>query len=172
MSALRFDVAQLVGKPGERRHVEGKADIELAVGLSHVTGPVVVAAELDGIDDGVLAKFDLHAPVHFVCPRCLAEWDEELEVSAFQVFEPEPDEDGYGLDRDDFIDVSGPVRDEVALAVPVRPLCRPDCRGLCPTCGTDLNREPCGGHEEPSRSPFAALQGLFETDSDRSYSEH
>ncbi|MGA7270745.1 MAG: DUF177 domain-containing protein [Acidimicrobiia bacterium] len=172
MNGLRFDVAQLVGKPGERRHVEGKLDLDLSVGSSSVAGPVTVAGVVDGIADGVMVRLEIRAPVHLVCTRCLAEWDEDLEISAVQVFEPEPDEDGYALERDDFIDLSGPVRDEVALAIPIRPLCRPDCLGLCPTCGTDLNREPCGGHEEPSRSPFAALQGLFDTDSDRTYSDH
>jgi uncharacterized protein len=172
VSSLRFDVAQLIGKPGERSHVEGKVDLDLGVGSSYVAGPVAVQADIDGIDDGVLARFEARVPIHLVCTRCLAEWDEELDVSAIQVFEPEPDEDGYGLDREGFIDLSGPVRDEVALAIPIRPLCRPNCLGLCPTCGTDLNRDPCGGHEEPSRSPFAALQGLFDTDSDRTHSEH
>lgn len=172
MSPLRFDVAQLVGRPGERRHVTGTTDLDLTVGSSYLAGPVMVEADIDGIDRGVLARFEARFPVHLVCTRCLAEWDADLDLSAVQVFEPEPDEDGYALDREDFIDLSGPVRDEVALAIPVRPLCRPDCLGLCPTCGTDLNREPCGGHEEPSRSPFAALQGLFEPDSDRSYSDH
>lgn len=172
MSPLRFDVAQLVGKPGERHHVEGKADFEVSVGSSCVSGPAAVEAEMDGISDGVLARLQIQAPVHLVCTRCLAEWDDELDISAVQVFEPEPDEDGYALEQDGFVDLSGPVRDEVALAIPIRPLCRPDCLGLCPTCGTDLNREPCGGHEEPSRSPFAALQGLLDAESDRTYSDH
>lgn len=163
MSSLRLNVSDLVDRPGERRREQGSIDLDLSIGESTVKGRADIDVILEGIDQGVLARFEVGVPMHLVCTRCLAEWDETLEVSAVQIYEGEPDEDGYALDRDDTIDLEGPVRDEVALAVPVRPLCRPDCAGLCPTCGTDLNREPCGGHDEPSSSPFAALQGLFDS---------
>lgn len=160
---LRFHVADIAGRPGERRQEEGSVDLDLRVGESRVEGPARVDVTLEGVSDGVLARFRALAPVTLQCTRCLVEWDTDIEVSAVQVFEPEPDEDGYALDRDDTVDLGGPVRDEVSLAVPARPLCRPDCAGLCPECGTDLNRDPCGGHDEPSSSPFAVLQGLFDS---------
>lgn len=163
MSGLVFNVADLVDRPGEHRRDSGQIPLDINVGESHVGGVADVAIDFHGIDGGVLAGFAVAAPVHLVCTRCLAEWDGRLDVEATQVFEREADEDGYALERDDTVDLSGPVRDEVALAVPVRPLCRPDCAGLCPTCGSDLNKDPCGGHDEPSSSPFAALQGMFDS---------
>lgn len=166
MSSLRFNVADLVGRPGERREESGEIDLDLKVGESTVSGTARVDVILEGIDDGVLARFVATAPAKLACTRCLTEWDDEVQAKAMQLFEPEPDEDGYALDADDTIDLGQPVRDEIALAIPVRPLCRPDCAGLCPTCGTDLNRDPCEGHEEPTRSPFAALQGLFDPPDD------
>ncbi len=54
------------------------------------------------------------------------------------------------------------IRDEVSLALPLVPLCKKDCLGLCPTCGTDLNTAPCSGHADESDSPFSALQQLLE----------
>lgn len=166
MSSLRFNVADLIGRPGERRKESGEVDLDLTVGESAVSGRAVADVILEGIDDGVLARFTVSAPAHLVCTRCLTGWDDTVRVEAVQLFEPEPDEDGYALGPDDTIDLVEPVRDEVALAIPVRPLCRPDCAGLCPTCGTDLNRDPCEGHEEPTRSPFAALQGFFDPPDD------
>lgn len=163
MSGLRFNVADLVDKPGERRSVSGVMDLALAVGESRIDDVARVEAVVEGIDEGVLARFRASVDARLVCTRCLTEWQGEIEASAVQVYEPDPDEDGYGLAADATIDLSGPVRDEIALAVPVRLLCSPDCAGLCPKCGTDLNREPCGGHDEPSSSPFAALQGLFDS---------
>lgn len=160
---LRYQVADLVDRPGERRQVAGSLPVDLTVGEARVKGTARVEVVLEGIDDGVLARFEATAPATLQCTRCLLEWDGEVVAAAVQVFEPEPDEDGYALGADDTVDLSGPVRDEIALAVPIRPLCRDDCLGLCPTCGTDLNRDPCGGHEEPSRSPFAALQGMFDS---------
>jgi uncharacterized protein len=138
-------------------------DLDVRVGESRVEGPARVQAVLEGIADGVLARFEATADARLVCTRCLVEWDAEVSTSAVQVYEPEPDEDGYALGADDTVDLAGPVRDEITLAVPVRPLCRPDCAGLCPTCGTDLNRDPCGGHDEPASSPFAVLQELFDS---------
>ncbi len=160
---FRILVSDLVDRPGERRTERGSVSVDVAVGESRVEGEATVTVDLDGIDDGVLARFQATVTAQLVCTRCLAEWPEELSVSAFQVFEEEPDEDGYALERDT-IDLTGPVRDEIALAVPMRPLCRPDCAGLCPTCGNDLNENPCGGHVEPSTSPFAVLRDLIEDD--------
>ncbi|MFZ0013870.1 MAG: YceD family protein, partial [Acidimicrobiia bacterium] len=71
-------------------------------------------------------------------------------------------EDGYAIE-DATVDLSGPTTDELALAMPAAPLCRLDCKGLCPICGTDLNSEPCDGHGEDSDTPFAALKDLFDS---------
>lgn len=160
---LLFHVADLAGRTGERRTEQGSIELDLRVGESRVEGPARVEVVLEGISDGVLARFRAVALATLQCTRCLVEWESEVEVSAVQVYEPEPDEDGYALGPDDTVDLGGPVRDEISLAVPARPLCREDCAGLCPECGTDLNRDPCGGHEEPSSSPFAVLQGLFDS---------
>ena len=58
------------------------------------------------------------------------------------------------------IDLRSLLRESVALAVPVQPLCREDCRGLCPRCGVDRNLETCGCEAERPTSPFAALAAL------------
>ena len=63
---------------------------------------------------------------------------------------------------DGTVDMAGPATDELALAIPLAPLCRSDCRGLCPICGTDLNTDPCDGHADDSDSPFASLKDLFD----------
>jgi uncharacterized protein len=47
------------------------------------------------------------------------------------------------------------------LAAPLHVLCRPDCRGLCPTCGQNLNEEPCSCQPEPDPR-WSVLQGLLE----------
>ncbi|MFP3915921.1 MAG: YceD family protein [Actinomycetota bacterium] len=162
-SDLRFHVADIAGRPGERRLEQGSIDLDLRVGESRVRDRAPVEVTLEGISDGVLARFRAAAAATLQCTRCLREWEEEVSVSATQVFESVPDEDGYALGSDDAVDLAGPVRDEIALAVPARPLCREDCAGLCPRCGSDLNEDPCDGHDEPVSSPFAVLQGLFDS---------
>jgi uncharacterized protein len=86
---------------------------------------------------------------------------DRIEVEGTQHFAKEPDEDGYAI-VDRAVDMAGPATDELALALPSAPLCSPECKGLCPTCGSDLNRDPCDGHGDDSDSPFAALKDLLD----------
>jgi uncharacterized protein len=58
------------------------------------------------------------------------------------------------------VEVADEVRQSLLLALPVKPLCRPDCRGLCTRCGKNLNAGACGCLEAPKEGPFAALKNL------------
>jgi uncharacterized protein len=159
---LVVPVGDLIGSPGKERPFKGgTSPARLDFGDSRVDGPMSVSGRVVGLIDAVEAEFDVTATGHFTCTRCLIEWDEPVMVEAKQYFRTMPDEDGYAI-VDDEVDVSGPARDELALALPAKPLCRQDCLGLCPTCGTDLNSEPCGGHGDDSDSPFATLKDLLE----------
>ena len=60
------------------------------------------------------------------------------------------------------LDVHGWARDAIALALPEQILCRPDCKGLCPVCGKDLNLEPHEHEEEDADPRWAALAELRE----------
>lgn len=163
MSAdLIVDVEGLVGRPEAVRPVSGRRQVSLRLGDVTVEGAMEVEGTIRGTVDGVLAVFQAKAPAHFVCVRCLTEWDSEVSATGTQHFSQVPDEDGYRIE-DRHVDVGGPATDELSLALPVAPLCREDCRGLCPICGTDLNMSPCDGHGEESDSPFAVLKDLFDS---------
>ncbi|HBO69757.1 MAG TPA: hypothetical protein DD658_06335 [Deltaproteobacteria bacterium] len=64
--------------------------------------------------------------------------------------------DGAGIEVNDIF------REQVVLAIPAKVLCREECRGLCPSCGADRNREPCDCPEEPGRKPFDVLKTLLQ----------
>jgi uncharacterized protein len=87
---------------------------------------------------------------------------DEHSIEFMQVFRAVPDEDGRQLDSDGNIDLEPVVRDEVVLDLPLAPLCRPECLGLCSVCGTDLNSDPCSGHTDESDHPLAALRQLLD----------
>lgn len=159
---LVVPVDKLVGTVGRERKFQGERSVSLRLGETTVRGPMTVAGVLVGTIDGVTAKFDVAATANLVCTRCLLEWTEEVVAEGDQYFLGEADEDGYGI-VDNTVDVGGPAQDELALSLPAVPLCQPDCAGLCPTCGTDLNREPCDGHGDESDSPFAVLKDLFDS---------
>lgn len=119
--------------------------------------------------------------VELECARCLTRYFHPLREDFRLVLEPagdrvpaEPeaaealardglallDELDAGLFRGPEIELGAWLREVVALALPVKPLCREDCRGLCPRCGADRNREDCGCEETRPNSPFAALAAL------------
>lgn len=162
MTALLVPVNDLIGTPGKQRQFSGEKAVVLRLGDTFVNGPMSVNGEVLGLIDAVKAHFSVSAEAHLTCTRCLTEWDEIVVSEADQVYGRVPDEDGYGI-VDGEIDISGPAQDELALSLPGVPLCAPDCKGLCPTCGTDLNTEPCDGHGEDPDSPFAVLKDLFDS---------
>jgi uncharacterized protein len=162
MSRLVVPVGDLIGSPGKERPFSASLPVELSFEDARVEGPMEVAGRAIGLIDAVEADFTVSAAAHLTCTRCLTEWDQQIEVDARQFFRRVPEEGGYAV-IDDEIDLYAPARDELALALPSTPLCREDCRGLCPTCGTDLNSDPCGGHGDDSDSPFAALRDLFDS---------
>jgi uncharacterized protein len=159
---LVIDVDDLVGHLEAVGQFAGERPVSLRLGDATVNGPMLVSGSVTGTIDGVLVRFTATAPAHLVCVRCLAEWADDIEVAATRHFSTVPDEDGYHI-RDRKIDLTGPAVDELALGLPPAPLCRKDCRGLCPICGSDLNTEPCDGHGDESDSPFAALKDLFDS---------
>lgn len=159
---LLIPVGDLIGSPGKERPFTGVRLAQLRLGDTTIDGAMEVSGQVKGLIDAVKAEFNASAVAHFVCTRCLTEWDGPITVTGEQYYRHTPDEDGYGI-VDHHVDVAGPARDELALALPPVPLCREDCQGLCPTCGTDLNTDPCGGHGDDSDSPFAALKDLFDS---------
>jgi uncharacterized protein len=162
VSPLVVDVKDLVGHPEAKRGFSGAVPVKLRLGDVVVDGPMEVVGEVIGTVDGVLASFTASADGDLVCVRCLTEWTGQVSAEGSQHFGRIPDEDGYAIEENR-VDLAAPATDELALALPAAPLCKQDCLGLCPTCGTDLNKEPCGGHGEESVSPFAALRDLFDS---------
>lgn len=140
--------------------------IPLRISLTNaaVDGDVTVDFDLRSLTDGIVARGVATVEAELTCNRCLETWTETLEVPFEQVFRysPQDEDDEQWIENGAWIDLEPAVHDEVTLSLPLVPVCRPDCRGLCPTCGANLNEDPCDGHPEESDSPFAALQNLFE----------
>jgi uncharacterized protein len=114
---------------------------------------------------GTVFQLTFDARLHGPCYRCLddAVLDVPIRAREYQATNPEgSDELRTPYLRDDNLDLAGWARDAVALALPDKILCRPDCAGLCPVCGKNLNNEPHTHDEQPTDSRWAALEGLRE----------
>ena len=96
---------------------------------------------------GLLVQGDFRAQTEMECVRCLSAYKQELralfkELYAFQ--ERDMTESELLVPENGFIDFETLIREYFLLEVPITPLCKPDCKGLCPVCGEDLNKVDCG----------------------------
>ena len=115
------------------------------------------------------------------CSRCVARYRHALREAFRLVLEPAADQGEFdpegveALDRDGLclsddlergwyrgssIDIEAYLAEVVALAMPVQPVCRAECAGLCPECGANRNEADCGCSEKKPNSPFAVLAAL------------
>lgn len=165
MSSFRLLVSDLIGRPGAHRTETFSADLELKMDLAKIAGPVDVSVRLDTATREIIAAGTADYQLVTTCHRCLIEVVQQGRGRFKQVYRyegPVDDEDVMPVSPDGYIDLEPPVRDEVGLSMPLTPLCRNDCAGLCPTCGNDLNTDPCDGHDEVSSSPFAVLEHFLD----------
>jgi uncharacterized protein len=162
-----IDVRALIDRPGATTSLDRRmpAPADLSDDLVRIGPHVTVEGIVESVVDGVLVRGALTAQVRLVCARCLTERDGEVRADVVELFSA-PDhvgdaaaEAGYEI-VDATIDLDTLQRDALAAAVPTRPLCRPDCAGLCPVCGADLNTAPCDGHPEQHDPRWSALADL------------
>jgi len=113
---------------------------------------------------GLLFRVHLRATTPEVCVRCLKPIRQEV-VAAFEELyafsEKNMTESGLLYPSSGIVDLSPLIREAMILAIPFRPLCSPDCKGLCPVCGADLNVEDCGHQKAPTDPRWAALQDVL-----------
>ncbi len=174
MSEFRFNVAQLLQENvGATRRYE-LDDKELSLGENLFVRPVKGQVRLTRTQNGVLADVDAEGRVMLECGRCLAEVDQALEFPFSEEYYqtvvvntgaslPKPDEpDVFLIDETHKLDLAEAMREYAVLQIPMLPLCREDCRGLCAECGINLNDEPDHAHDEQIDDRLAALKQLLD----------
>ncbi len=120
-----------------------------------VIGPVDGHVRLRRINQGILADGWVDLTLELTCNRCLKEFRQSMHVTFLEQFQPTIDiitglalppieeEDIFAIDDHHQVDLTEAVRQRVLLEIPMVPICREDCAGLCPQCGQDLNLGPC-----------------------------
>lgn len=131
-------------------------------------GSVTLAGTAEGSSTrGVRVHGTMFGSVARVCRRCLTSVDLAVSEEFDILFDPktpriEEDVGVYSLDsRADELDLKPPLRERFILSVPPYSVCRPDCRGLCAQCGTDLNQASCDcapAGTDPRWGPLEALR--------------
>ncbi len=97
------------------------------------------------------------------CARCLKAFEDRLHWDMTELYaftEKSVSESGLMVPEDAQLDLEPIIRDYALLEIPISPVCKPDCRGLCPVCGQDLNIRDCGHRPQEDESPFSVLRKL------------
>jgi len=172
---VRFNVAQLLKEPvgSSRRYVInediGRINDEVST-TRHLTG----AVKPTNLGNAILVQADVETEVELICSRCLEPFRqslvfhfEEEYYSTIDIYtglpKEIPDEDGvFTIGEDHVLDLSEAVRQYALVALPMAPLCRPECAGLCPQCGQNLNIRRCLCQPIEVDPRWEALRALVE----------
>ena len=175
-SPFVLDTHELGRRPGSTRTVQRTVGAPDDLGTDVIGVPAGTDVELDlrleAVMEGVLVSGTVRTRAVGECVRCLGEVVEDVDVSLTELYvyperaavavEDGDDEEDVRELEGDLVDLEPALRDAVVTALPFRPLCRPDCPGLCSQCGARLADDPDHSHEvlDPR---WSALQGLAST---------
>lgn len=150
-------------------------DVDIQETLTSDGIPVALRGRLRVQKEGseVMVEGDLKADVELQCSRCLKTYGSDLTIPVAVVYHPVEELKGddqheiasEALDLDfytgDELDVERLLKEQVALNVPMKPLCDTFCKGLCPNCGTDLNEDTCSCSKRTADPRFQELKKLM-----------
>jgi len=170
-----FNVAQLLkSEPGASREYDLDEDIAGIDEELDVIRPLTGRIRLLRTDNGILVTGHLQTAARVPCRRCLVPVVLPVEMDLEEQFRPSvdictgatiPAEDGEDevtrMDGHHMVDLTEVIRQNLLLAIPTSPLCRPNCRGLCPDCGANLNEESCNCQRQERDPRLAALHELL-----------
>jgi uncharacterized protein len=173
---MQFNVAQLLKEPtGSTR----KYDVDET--LDDIDPELVIQAPITGrvkftkIPQGILVNGKFDTVVEVNCGRCLDPFDVPVAIEVEEEFRPsldlqtgarlphsEDEDQATVIDEKHIIDLTEVVRQDLLLALPSTPLCREACKGLCPTCGQNLNDGPCDCPDDSVDHRWDALRALLD----------
>ena len=134
---------------------------------------VKVRLSIQQIGEEFYCQGQMTVPVEEECSRCLTLFDAELTNDVSLIIKLDESRSNLTADNDDnnviylkpgehAVDLRETVREAIILAIPIKPLCDPDCRGLCTQCGANLNEEICGCKTDEHDDRWEGLKGLLE----------
>ncbi len=164
MNPLLVNAAELLRRPGSDRTIELSVPlVDLAVvdpARFADDAEVGVHLRLDSLSDGIVVDGVLRTPWIGVCRRCLVDTSGIADSEVHELYQKVVTAtDAFEIVGEQ-LDLRPVVRELVLLDAPLTPLCRPDCAGLCPTCGIDRNTQSCECAPPPADPRWSALDVL------------
>ena len=162
---MRLDIEAALDNPGtvfEAALAGEMTDEELPEDCSFAT-PVKTELRYTLSEDGLFIWGKMWVSIKTACARCLSDIIYPLEAEFQEVCKADPQTEDAYLYKGTVVELDKLLADQISLKLPVRFLCREDCKGLCPVCGANRNHGDCGcKNEQEKESPFSGLKGLFD----------
>jgi uncharacterized protein len=170
---MRIEADKLKEASTPFAHVYAPDELPLEDELTRLASEAKLEGRASKRHEQIRLQGTIKASVEVACARCLApvvvpvdaNFDvayvpAEIEEAAPEATELQADDLNFAVYEGDELDLDELAREQLLLALPARQLCREDCKGLCPTCGADLNTQECGCEQQEIDPRWAALAAL------------
>ncbi len=175
---MQYNIAQLLkAQIGSDLAIQLDDELDLESVDEIIVEPVVGDLRFQHTNQGILVTGECETTVELQCARCLEPFDLPIKIELDELYRPTVDvasgmplrniddgDDSFTIDEHHHIDLGDAIRQQILLTLPMQPICREDCRGLCPTCGVNRNTTPCSCETDLNASanshPFGSLANL------------
>lgn len=171
---MKLDLSELVNTPG----MSGSVDIDEPCPKEmeiECTAPVKGQIKVENTGTLLLISGEVETKIKFECSRCLVDFTESVDAEIEEEFRvervgdmmralplDEEDIESAKLVENNLLDIDELIRQTLLVTLPIAPLCRPECQGLCTTCGENLNVRKCTCPLAEPESPWHVLAELME----------
>jgi len=169
---IQIDVSRLKNSPGEELRLSGEYQLETVQGDGsriYFNSPVRLDAVLVNDHGALRLSGSVEGKAGVACGRCLEIFDLPVTAELDEIYhnesqqEIQPGEEWIPF-RGDRLDITPEVVKSIFSSMPMKLLCREDCRGLCPKCGANLNQESCDCRQDEPDPRLEVLKKLLEKD--------
>lgn len=166
---LTFSLTEFPEGPTQRNDVLPAEDLYLGDAGMTVQSPVEISLEITRTRGALHIRGQAALRIRLACIRCLEESETVLQAAVSVLVRPRDPRGGSAEEaprgvlyyNGEIFSLADEVRQSVLLEIPPNPLCSPDCKGLCPRCGANLNKGGCGCSASAAGDPrWAALHSL------------
>ena len=161
---LRLNIGFLIGQPiGTSRGFNFEyPSLQLGEDLS--LNDFIGTANFGRTPQGLFLQADFQGGLSLECVRCLDSFTQRLETNFSELYafdERSMSESGLLVPESGYIDLEPIFREYALLEIPINPICKINCKGLCKECGQNLNDKDCGHSQTDSESPFSILKNYY-----------
>lgn len=170
MIKVILTISQIIGKTGESMEVSFSENVENTMGYPDVvcfSEPVVIKGVLTNTKKGILFEADGNTEAVYLCSRCLERVKVPIQFNINEMFYPSgsvENEKEAETFCDDEMDLTDVIQRSILENLPMKVVCKEECKGLCPKCGKNLNEGDCDCNDTEFDPRLESLRTLFNVD--------